>query len=299
MSLLLVLLISLNIFNPFSVSVLDSRENQKTEPHRINRESLGILISAKSALAVDKESNKILFSKNKEKILPIASITKLISILVFLDQKIDLNKEVVIKKEDRREGGRIYLGYGERVSIDDLLNLSLVASDNEAVAALMRVSGFSEKEFVDLMNAKAMELKMDSSHFVDPTGLNPGNVSTPGDLIKLAEEAFSRPEIVKRLNKKEYSFSEKKTGKYHRVFSTDKLLGGFLKDSSQDYFLQAGKTGYLDEAGYCFLAQVKNKKGKEIIIVLLGSNKNVSRFQETKGIIAWIFNNWTWENMEE
>lgn len=260
-------------------------------PIKKNSESIGVAVSAKSVLAVDKKSGQVLFAKKQNEILPIASITKLMSVLVLLDKDLDWQKEVKIHKEDKRIGGRIYLGYGEIATVENLLNLALVASDNQAIIALTRSAEFSRQEFIKSMNEKASKIGMAKTEFFDPTGLDSRNVSTVKDLTKLAKEIFNHQEIIEILNKKEYSFKTLKTKKFKRVFSTNKLL----KNSDENYSLQFGKTGHLEEAGYCFLTQAVDKKGDEIIIAVLGSNSDYSRFQETKGLIVWVFENWEWK----
>jgi len=144
------------------------------------------------------------------------------------------------------------------------------------------------------MNKKSVSLGMADSSFFDPTGLNPMNVSTSSDLIKLAREVFSRPIILKVLGSGEYSFVEKEKNRKLRVFSTNKLFDTFLMKDGGDYILKSGKTGYLDEAGYCFLTEAENSDGRGIIIVLLGSDTSASRFQEVKGVVDWVFRSWEW-----
>lgn len=292
MPLVLVLLLSLNILNPF---LLANRlpKNEISYPERINQESLGLDISAASALVVDASGGKVLFSKNKEEIRSIASITKLMSVLVILDEGVDFEKEIAIKESDRRQGGRIYLGKGEVASVLDLINLVLIASDNSSAISLVRGAGFQEEEFVALMNKKAGELGMENTSFSDPTGLDAGNVSTAEDLTKLAKVIFAREEIAEIATRQEYFFKERRNNLPHRVFSTDSLLNSFL-DGNGEFTLMAGKTGYLPEAGYCFLSQSKNEAGNKIITVILGSESPSGRFQETKGLVVWTFNNWVW-----
>ncbi len=289
MNFILLLVLSLNILNPFIVS----GERFLDVPYKIESVSLGIQVSAKSALVVDKDTDKILFSKDKNKILPVASITKLMSIYVLLNQGIDWGQIIEVKKEDKRLGGRIYLGPGEKVANEDLINLSLVSSDNQAIITLVRGNGFTEEGFVNKMNIAADRLGMVNTEFYDPTGLDKRNVSTVHDLAKLARVIFLDDRIIEILSKKEYSFKESVNGISYRALSTDKLLKSFLKDN-EDYFLVAGKTGYLPEAGYCFLSESKNKDGNKIITVVLGSKSDFYRFQDTKGLIVWSFDNWNW-----
>ena len=290
MNFILILVLSLNILNPFILK----QKNFFDIPYKVNVESLGINVTAKSALVMDKKTSKVLFSKNKTEVLPIASLTKLMSVYVLLDLGLDWSKVIEVKKEDKRLGGRIYLGPGEKVTNEDLINLSLVSSDNQAIMTLVRGQGFTEEEFVEKMNVTAIKLEMFNTKFYDPTGLDPRNVSTVLDLVKLSREIFSNDKIVEVLNKKEYSFKELSNNISHKSISTDKLLGGFLKDDG-DYFLIAGKTGYLPEAGYCFLAEASDKNNNKIISVVLGSKSDFYRFQDIKGLIVWSFSNWSWD----
>ncbi|MEA2088973.1 MAG: serine hydrolase [Patescibacteria group bacterium] len=297
MPLILILILSLNIIYPTANENFNNNLD-KQFPKKFVNDSLGISTTAKSVLVVDKESNKILFAKNKNEVLPIASITKLMSVLILLDCEIDWRQEVVIKKEDRREGGRIYLGYGEVVTAKDLLNLALIASDNQAIIALARISNLSNEDFVKSMNVKAKELKMGKTEFFDPAGLNPKNVSTAEDLIKLSVEIFNHDNIVEILSKDKYFFRNINIGRFHQVFSTNRLLNSFLADKGSEYFLNAGKTGHLEEAGYCFFCEAKNNNGNKIFVVILGSETNQSRFQEAKALISWVFTNWEWEKSD-
>lgn len=154
----------------------------------------------------------------------------------------------------------------------------------------MRGLGISEKDFVALMNQKAQKLGMKDTFFADPTGLNPHNVSTAYDLVILGKTAFSNEMVLSALNKKQYIFRPNNKRKNKIAYSTDKLLNSFLKDEKSEYKLIAGKTGYLDEAGYCFLAKAENSKKEKIIVAILGAKSNKDRFQETKNLIWWAYN---------
>ena len=154
-------------------------------PVRIINNSLGIKTTADSVLIRDDLSGMIIYKKNSDGILPIASITKLITALVILDLNLDWNQEITILEEDLRKGGITRVEAGETLTISNLFNLMLVSSANEAAAALSRVSGIDD--FSDTMNKKAVELGMNRSYFADPTGLSTENRSTAEDLIKLAD----------------------------------------------------------------------------------------------------------------
>lgn len=257
-------------------------------PYRKDNNSLGMAITAKSAIVVDKKSNAVLWQKNPSQARSIASITKLLTALVFLEHNPGWDNVVTMRQSDYREGGRLRLFTGEQITVKDLFNLSLVASLNNAVTALARSTGLTEAEFVAAMNKKAQALSMANSVFLEPTGLEPGNLSTAGDVIKLAAAAFANQEIKIATAQEEYSYSIINKARKETLKNTDKLLTSYLN-------VLAGKTGYLDEAGYCLVSEVKSLSGQEIIIAVLGSNTEADRFQDLKALAQWTFDNYVWE----
>jgi len=261
-------------------------------PERIANQSLGLKTTAKSILVIDDVSGAILYNKNPAAILPVASISKLITALVILDTNPDWNKVVEITEADQRDGGIVYLLAGEEVTVKDLFYLMLVSSANEAAAALARSSGLTD--FSQAMNKKAGELGMVSSYFIDPSGLDPANVSSPDDLVKLARAAFSRPEITEALLTAEYPFVVLNNKRQGEIKNTDQLLDSFF--ANDGYEIIGAKTGYLDEAGYCLLLQIKKKDGPSLTLVILGALTITDRWQEAKGLVEWAFGNYRWGN---
>ncbi len=259
---------------------------KKDAPYRLNSSSLGIKISAASAMVVDKRTNSILWQKNPEEARPIASITKLMTALVFLDNNPGWQTEVTIQESDSREGGRVRVYNGEKMYVKDLFNASLVASSNNSTMALARSTGLTEEGFVEAMNQKAQELGMSDSIFFEPTGLDPANVSTAFDIIKLAQTALSQPDIAAATKQKEYKFSIINAPRNYTLKNTDRLLNSYLN-------VVSGKTGFLDEAGYCLVSNIDNN-GHEVLVVVLGSETEDSRFQEVKALSQWSFDNYYW-----
>lgn len=259
-------------------------------PQRILNKSFGLKTTAESILIIDNASGAVLYNKNSEAILPIASITKLMTALVVLDNNPDWDKAVTVDKEDYKDGGIIRVLSGEQVTVRDLFYLTLVASANEAAAALARSSGI--ENFQSAMNKKAAELGMADSYFLDPSGLEVENASTVADLIKLAQAAFSREEIVKAVKAKSYSFEVLNNQRIGWVPNTDQLLDSFLNWGG--YKIIGAKTGYLDEAGYCLLFQVKTRDDESLTVALLGMNSQWDRWQEAKGLVDWVFRNYQW-----
>ena len=250
-----------------------------------------INLIAKSGTAVDCASNAILYTKAAEEAVPIASITKLMTALVFLDSSIDWEEIYEITLADRREGGRIYLVCGDRVKIKDLFYFSLVGSANTATMALVHATGMSEGEFVAAMNEKARALGLDNTYFVDPIGLGQENISTAGQAARLVQRAFQEKSIREATLQPKYE-CQTESGQTKLLYNTDSLLTKFPQNGIS---LLGGKTGYTKAAGYCFAALFANENGHDIISVVLGAQSSKSRFTETKKIIDWVYENYFWE----
>jgi len=248
-------------------------------------------INAASAVVVETKSSLNLLNYKSDELRSIASLTKLMTVLVFLDHNPGWNKEVIIEKNDLRSGAKANIFAGDKLSVKDLFSLSLVASDNSAIATLVRISGLSEEDFVKAMNTKAKDLSLGGLSFTDPTGLDPENKGTARAVAKLFSEALSKKEIAQSLATPDLEFKVSPNLK-RRAFSTNQLLGRELPKGT---LLVGGKTGHLDEAGYCFAGAFKFKN-KEIITVVLGANLDNERFSETLKILDWTIQAYIWEN---
>jgi D-alanyl-D-alanine endopeptidase (penicillin-binding protein 7) len=261
-------------------------KNSIVSPHKINNDSLGVKLTAVSAAVMDKNSSIILWKKNAEEIRSIASISKLMTALIFLENNPGWDSEVTMLQEDETRGAINNISRGEIVKAEDLFYTSLIASDNNATKALARSTGISEKEFIDKMNKKAKELGLPNTKFFEVTGLDERNVSTAVDILNLAKEVFTKEEIKLATTKQNYQFTAV-SGKAHKVYSTDHLLNSYLD-------IVAGKTGYINAAGYCLVAEVVGSEGNSIISVVLGSASNDDRFKDLKVLSAWVFENYSW-----
>ncbi len=248
------------------------------------------LIKASASAAYDEDSDFRLISDNPDGVRSIASITKLMTALVFLDHNPGWDTSYTISRNDYREGGKIHVYPGDTASVRDIFRTALIASDNVAIAALVSATGMSEADFVAAMNAKARLLNLKHSGFFDPTGLDARNISTAHDIARLANEAFSKPDIIDALTRSEFSFTTKEGSAKH-VVTTDQLL---KSDVPGGVTIVAGKTGYLPKAGYCFVGQFE-KNGKKITTVVLGADTEEGRFNETKKLVDWAFKNYRWE----
>jgi serine-type D-Ala-D-Ala endopeptidase (penicillin-binding protein 7) len=255
-------------------------------PYKKNHNSLGVDITAQAAAVMDKDSGAILWQKNADQVRSLASITKLMTALVFLENNPGWNTEITLEKRDEANSNAPNILRGETVTVKDLFYTSLIASDNNTANALVRSTGLDRNEFVGLMNKKAVNLGLDNTKFKDTTGLNQSNKSTALEILKLANTAFANQDIVEATAKQNYSF-QAVTGKHHKIFSTNNLLNSYLD-------VVAGKTGFIFESGYCLVSEIKNDNGDNIIAVVLGSETNLDRFQDLKILSAWILDNFVW-----
>lgn len=248
------------------------------------------VISADRAAIFDISTNTFLWEKNSDVQQPLASITKLMTALVFLENNPGWDTIYKIGASDNIAGGKVSLFLGEQLKVKDLFYSSLVASDNGATIALVHATGLSESEFISKMNMKAKQLGLFKTSFVDPIGLSDYNLSTARDIARLARAALKNEEIKKATLTDEYKF-ETLEGKDKTVESTDYLLGS---DVANEVYVQGGKTGYTDKAGYCFVGQFKNKSNREIISVVLNSASINDRFKQTKALVVWTFSGYQW-----
>lgn len=271
----------------FNLPRSEPRAPQKREDSR----SIGILTTAKASLVFDEGTGTVLFAKNPQEKTPLASLTKLMTALVFLDHELDWNKVVRLTRADDREGGIVYARSPEEVTVKDLFNMALVGSVNNAAIALARSTGLEQKDFVAEMNKKAEMLGMKDTVFADPTGLLPENQGTARDVAKLVAAAMGKEEIRSATLQKRYVFSPIKSEKKYYVKSTDELLWSFLND--EPYTFIGGKTGYIEESGYNLAVEVM-QGGHKIVAVVLGSATAEDRFKEIKGLVDWAFLNYQW-----
>lgn len=243
-------------------------------------------ISAKSSVILDLSSGEYIFEKNSEEVLPIASISKFMSALVLMEENLNLDDYYKVKKEDRRIGGRDYLFFGEEVQVRDLLALSLIASDNTAVIALISYLGLSENEFVIKMNNKAENLNLINTYFEDATGLSNKNISTAKEVSRILLEVLNHKEVSEFSRLYEYSFKTK-NGREKEIFSTNELLSGFRNSDIKSKVI-AGKTGYNLLAGYCLAIKFSLENGHEFVSVVLNSSSIKNRFIDSENIIKKV-----------
>lgn len=238
---------------------------------------------------MDMQSGTALLEASSTKSVPIASLTKLMTALVFCEGGFDPEETVIVRGDDRVGGNIEYFFPGDKVKLKDLLAASLIASSNTATNILAKHQGGNN--FTELLNRRARLLNLTNSRFVDPTGLDPANVSTAREVARIASRAFGRPEISEILTQQNYEITVQNTGRKINLKNTDRLLGSDLDQG--EYKILGGKTGYLDESGYNLAIRVLRGRD-EIIIVILGSKSKMSRFAEAKNLALWAFENFRW-----
>jgi D-alanyl-D-alanine carboxypeptidase len=267
---------------------ITENESSVKIPKKIN-ESLGVKLEAKAAIVLDRKSGEILYAKNVREKLAMASITKIMTVIVALDSKINLEDTVIIENDFMElEGADIDLRQGEKIKVNDLVHGALVASGNDSASALALHTGGDLKKFVAKMNKKAEELNLKNTHFANVSGLDAkDHYSSAEDLAKLADYAFKNEKFLEAITVREFDIvPEVGDGRHYN--STNKLL---LADYPK---MKAGKTGYTENAGFCFLGLSANDYENQIITVILGEDLNGEQFQETKVLIDWAYKTYKW-----
>jgi len=239
-------------------------------------------VRAAAAIIYNPETNEVLWESNSQDQRSIASITKVMTATVFLENDPDVTQPVTIQRSDVFQASTTHLRANDQVTADDLLHLLLIASDNAAARALARVSPYGSEAFVGRMNEKAAELGLQSTHYADPSGLLSENVSSAYDMARLITHASGDERIASIMRTSQFTIMTAR----HRVVpfhSTNHLLG------RSDVDVRAGKTGFITKAGYCLATLLKLPQGgPSLAVVVLGANSNPGRFWETRHLLAWL-----------
>jgi D-alanyl-D-alanine endopeptidase (penicillin-binding protein 7) len=236
------------------------------------------------ALVVDQETKEVLFSKNESAVLPIASLTKLMTGVLVSEAKLPMDEGITISQDDvdTEKGSTSRLAVGTQLTRGELLHLALMSSENRAAHALGRTFPGGLGNFVSLMNAKAKFLGMADTSYVEPTGLSSKNQSSARDLATLVNYAYG-DETLRALS----------TSAGHQVAVGHRTLqynttNRLVKNPAWDIGLQ--KTGYISEAGQCLVMQAK-VAGRKLIMVFLDSAGKLSRTADAERVKRWIESN--------
>lgn len=248
-------------------------------------------LTADSALVVDHTTDVVLYEKRADDPHAMASVTKLMTALLLTERISDWDATTTISAADIAEGNQM-LGAGEVYSLKDLFTAALVGSINTAVNALVAANSVSAEEFVASMNLRARELGLSATHFDDPTGLSPKNISTAHDIARLLKISLSHPRIKVTSVSGGEAIIEHKSGLVKKIKPTDWLVNNIV--AFKGAHVEGGKTGYIPEAGYNFAVQVKNDAGHELRIVVLGTKDVYARFTEAAELADWTYKNFQW-----
>jgi len=252
-------------------------------------------IKAKAAVVINENSREILWQKNATEVLPLASLTKMVAVKVFLDTRPTLSRAVTYSVKDEEynyqycskwESARVTLNDGDTVTVEDLIYSALVGSANNAVETLARVSGLSRNDFIQQMNKSVAAWGAESTGFVEPTGLSPDNVSSAADYAIITTEVFKHPIIQKASTMQSYSFTTINTLKDHTIRNTNQWIKNGVSGIFAPASIVGTKTGYLHEAGYCLMTRIKD--GDDYLIaVTLGADSRDQSFSETEALLKY------------
>ena len=268
-----------------SVTVKKHHKLATKKVHAVRRASLddarALLVQSASALVVDQSTGAVLYEKNADAVVPIASISKLMTAMVVLDARPSLQEAITVREDDvdNLKGTRSRLKVGTELTREEMLHLALMASENRAAMALSRYYPGGREAFVVAMNRKAQALELADTRFEDPTGLTSANVSSARDLVKLVAAAHQYPLIREFTAASEYEVSI--AGRQQAVHNTNSLV------KNPAWAIGLSKTGYINEAGKCLVMQAWFND-KPMVIVLLDSWGKLTRIGDAKRIKRWV-----------
>ena len=233
------------------------------------------------ALVIDQDTREVLFSKNDHAVLPIASLTKLMTGVILSEARLPMDETITVTQDDidTEKGSRSRLKVGAKLTRGELLHLALMSSENRAAHALGRTYPGGLAKFVSLMNAKAKMLGMKDTRYMEPTGLSSGNQSSAQDLATLVNAAYDDP-ILRELTTST-GFQVAVGNRTLQYNNTNRLV----KNPDWDIGLQ--KTGFINEAGQCLVMQTKIA-GRKVIMVFLDSVGKLSRLGDAERVRRWV-----------
>lgn len=244
-------------------------------------------LNAKSAVLIEESTGNIIYELNKDEKLNPASMTKIMSLILIMEQidsgKLKLTDDVIISKEASSMGGsQVYVNEGETYKVEELLKAVAIASANDAVVALSEKVAGSKEKFVEMMNEKAVSLGLKNTHFMNPHGLDEENhYSSAIDMSVMARELLKHQDILNYTSKYEDYFKKKDNSNIWLV-NTNKLVKFYEG-------MDGLKTGYTKSAGYCLTATAK-KNNLRFISVVMGEDTIENRTEDTLKLLNYGFN---------
>lgn len=244
------------------------------------------IIAATSSVSIDINTGKILFEKNAHDRLSIASITKLMTINIILEENELSEIATVSSNAANTEGSTMFLRTGEEISVENLLYGAIINSANDAAVALAEHNAGTVEAFVEKMNVKAIALGLQNTSYSNPIGLDQyNNYSSAYDIAQLGMHVYENQFVRHAAKLQTFSVTSADGGYTHKLESTNELLG------NEFFNIKGLKTGSTEQAGLCFVAIAENDTSNEIITVVLDSP---ARFIETEILVDWIFRAYSW-----
>jgi D-alanyl-D-alanine endopeptidase (penicillin-binding protein 7) len=242
-------------------------------------------LNLKAGLLINYDNGEVLYAKNADEPRSIASLSKLVSAMVFLDHNLDLDSVVTISREDAHNSAKSRLWQGYHMTLRDLFHASLMASDNRATRALARAACGTYKAFAVEMNRKVRELGLKNTVFFEPTGLDDRNQSTAHEIAKILHYAMDYPLIHKITSTRRYvlhAVNSRGRKRQIRIGNTNNFV-------LSPYRVIGGKTGFIIESDYCLATLLENRQGERLTAVVLGVPGKRLRYREARRLVDWGF----------
>lgn len=244
--------------------------------------SRDLYLNLKAAIVVDNKSRDVIYCHNAGEIRPVASISKIITAMIVLDNY-SPDSVLTITKQDARNSSRSLFRTGDKVRARDLLHAAMLQSDNRAARALARHVAGNYEDFARNMNNVAKACGLEHTVMFEPTGLDERNCSTAADVARLLNIAYKKcPGLAHITSLKNYKFNIVNRKKQIRLVNTNRMV-------YSKYKVKAGKTGYIIESDYCLATILQNSAGEEVTVVVLGAPGPNTRFREARKLANYAF----------
>ena len=248
------------------------------------------VLTAPVAMIYDADNRQVIYEKNSHRQRSIASISKMMTTVVFLETNPDFDEVITIQDSDTPQpepGVAIKVQTGDQITVKDLFNAMITGSANNAAFALVRSTGMSNDQFIAKMNEKARKLDMMSTTFADPTGLAVGNKSTTTDIALLINYIMNRPSVRQASTQANYTYHFFDYSSNKDEYSTIRNPLYLYTDLLVGQPIVGAKTGFINEAGYCLATKIRHSSGREYVAVVLGSTSVYNRASDMKNLITY------------
>ncbi len=264
-------------------------------PNRIDQREIESSITSAAYVVIDKSTGIPLTVKQEHRKWPMASITKLMTAHTVMQHDIPLTNVHSVKNYDNVGGAKLYVSDGDTFTVNDLFYATLVASANNAANALSRTTGLSKSAFVKKMNANAKEMNLQHTTFVDPTGIEVENFSTPMEIARMAREVLKNDYIKKYSTTATKHINVLNQGTEKKLTNTNWML---WKPQYDDIYVTGGKTGFLYESKWNLVVTLRPNAqdvDRELLVVALGADSRAQSFNDAEKLAQWAWDVYRWE----